>query len=320
MTHHRIDALQYCNWSEAVFRQMRDGRVHAVHATVAYHEDFAEFVHELKHWDTRLREHADLIMPGCSGRDVRKAKAMGRTAVFFGVQNPAPIGSDLGMLAICHRLGLRFMQLTYNLQSLCGAGWQETVDSGLTRYGREVVAEMNRLGMIADLSHAGERTTLEAIEASGRPVAVTHANPRWWRKTNRNVPDTVIRALAETGGMLGFSLYPHHLLDGSECRLQSFCEMAAKVAEVMGPDKLGIGSDLCQGQPDSVVRWMRDGRWTYQTSDAVFPDQPVWFRSNRDWDGIAAGLYAVGFSKPEVDGILGENWLRFWENAMVPGS
>ncbi len=320
MPAHRIDALQYCNWSRQVFEEWRIGGLDAVHVTVGYHEDFAEFVHELKHWDTRFREHADLIMPGRSGRDVRKAKAMGRTAVFFGVQNPAPIGSDLGMLAICHRLGLRFMQLTYNLQSLCGAGWQETVDSGLTRYGREVVAEMNRLGMIADLSHAGERTTLEAIEASGRPVAVTHANPRWWRKTNRNVPDTVIRALAETGGMLGFSLYPHHLSDGSECRLQSFCEMAAKVAYVMGPVKLGNGSDLCQGQPDSVVRWMRDGRWTYQTSDAVFPDQPVWFRSNRDWDGIAAGLYAVGFSKPEVDGILGENWLRFWENAMVPGS
>lgn len=320
MPAHRIDALQYCNWSRQIFEEWRIGGLDAVHVTVGYHEDFAEFVHELKHWDTRFREHGDLILPGRSGRDVRKAKSMGKTAVFFGVQNPAPIGSDLGMLAICHRLGLRFMQLTYNLQSLCGAGWQETEDAGLTRYGREVVAEMSRLGMIADLSHAGERTTLEAIDTSSRPIAVTHANPRWWRETNRNVPDTVIRALAESGGMLGFSLYPHHLSGGSDCRLQAFCEMAAKVAEVIGPDRLGIGSDLCQGQPDDVVRWMRDGRWTFETSGAVFPDQPVWFRSNRDWDGIAAGLYAVGFSKPEVDGILGENWLRFWESAMVPGS
>lgn len=317
MSAHRIDALQYCNWSRQIFEEWRIGGLDAVHVTVGYHEDFAELVHELKRWDARFREHGDLIMLGCSGRDVRKARSMGKTAVFFGVQNPAPIGSDLGMLAICHRLGLRFIQLTYNLQSLCGAGWQETEDSGLTRFGRQVVAEMNRLGMVIDLSHAGERTTLDGIEASARPVTVTHANPRWWRETNRNLPDTVIRALAASGGMLGFSLYPHHLSGGSECTLQSFCEMTARVAEVMGPEKLGIGSDLCQGQPDSVVQWMRDGRWTYQPSDAVFPDQPVWFRSNRDWDGIAAGLYAVGFSKPEVEGILGENWLRFWENAMV---
>ncbi|MGD1926431.1 MAG: membrane dipeptidase [Paracoccaceae bacterium] len=316
MTGFRIDALQYCNWSRDIFEDIRAGGLDAVHATIAYHEDFAEVVHRLKDWDTRFRDHGDLIMPALSGRDVRKARALGKTAVFFGFQNPAPIGSDLGMLAICQRLGIRFMQLTYNLQSLCGAGWQEPEDTGLTRFGREVIAEMNRLGMIIDLSHAGERTTLDAIETSGRPVAVTHANPRTWRDTNRNVPESVIRALAESGGMLGFSLYPHHLADGSDCRLQAFCEMVARTTEVAGVERLGIGSDLCQGQPDEVVQWMRDGRWTFARSGAAFPQQPVWFRSNRDWDGIAAGLYAVGFSKSDVDGILGENWLTFWESGM----
>ena len=314
----RIDALQYCNWSEEIFRQWRAGGVDAVHVTVAYHEDFAETVHRLKDWDARLRAHPDLILVGRAGTDVRKAQATGRTAVFFGAQNPAPIGADLGMVAILHRLGLRFMQLTYNLQSLLGSGWQEPEDSGLTRFGREVLAEMNRLGMIADLSHAGSRTTLEAIDASTRPVAVTHANPRRWRATDRNVPGEVIRALAERGGMLGLSLYPHHLPDGSDCTLATFCRMAAETAEIIGADRLGIGSDLCQGQPDAVVRWMRDGRWTHQTSDAVFPDQPAWFRDNRDWDGIAAGLAEVGFSQAEVDGILGGNWARFWAEGMEP--
>lgn len=313
---HRIDALQYCNWSEEIFRQTRDGGVDAVHATIAYHEDFAEVVHRIKDWQARFRDHSDLVIPGRRPSDVRRARATGRTAIFFGFQNPAPIGSDLGMLEICHDLGVRFMQLTYNLQSLCGAGWQEPRDSGLTRFGREVVAEMNRLGMIIDLSHAGARTTLDAIEASARPVAVTHANPRTWRDTNRNVPDDVIRALGETGGMLGFSLYPHHLAYGSDCTLDAFCQMAARTADVIGPDHLGIGSDLCQGQPDSVVQWMRDGRWTHARSDARFPAQPIWFRDNRDWDGIAEGLRKAGFSDTEVGGILGENWLRFWDEGM----
>ena len=318
MRGHRIDALQYCNWSREVFQQMRAGGLDAVHATVAYHEDFAEVVHRLKDWDRLFHENADLILPGRNGADVRKARARGRTAVFFGFQNPAPIGSDLGMLAICHRLGVRFMQLTYNLQSLCGAGWQEPEDTGLTRFGREVIAEMNRLGMVVDLSHAGAHTALQAIEASPRPVTVTHANPRWHRETNRNLPDEVIRALGETGGMMGFSLYPHHLSDGGATTLNTFCEMVARTAEMIGPEHLGIGSDLCQGQPDSVVQWMRDGRWTHARSDAVFPPQPAWFRDNRDWDGISDGLRAVGFSETEVSGILGENWLRFLETAMTP--
>ncbi len=315
---HRIDALQYCNWSETVFRQWRQGGLDAVHVTIAYHEDFDEVVRGIGDWLGRFEDHGDLIFQGLTGSDVRKARATERTAVFFGFQNPGPIGADLRMVEICHRLGVRIMQLTYNLQSLCGAGWQEPGDSGLTRFGREVVAEMNRLGMIIDLSHAGARTALEAIEASGRPVAVTHANPRSWCATDRNVPTEVMRALAETDGMLGFSLYPHHLSGGSGCTLEAFCAMVVEAAEIMGPRRIGFGSDLCQGRPDRVVQWMRDGRWTKARSDAVFPDQPVWFRDNRDWDGIEAGLRAAGLSAGETAGIMGENWLRFWEQAMLP--
>jgi len=318
MIGHRIDALQYCNWSREIFEDMRAGGLDAVHATVAYHETFAEVVRRLEDWDALFRAHGDLILRGAHSADVRKARATGRTAIFFGFQNPAPVGADLGMLAICHRLGIRFMQLTYNLQSLCGAGWQEPEDAGLTRFGREVVAEMNRLGLIIDLSHAGARTALDAIEASARPVAVTHANPRAWRDTGRNVPDEVLRGLADADGMLGLSLYPHHLSEGSGTTLEDFCGMAARTAEIVGAERLGIGSDLCQNQPDAVVRWMRDGRWTRAASTAVFPVQPVWFRTNRDWDGIAAGLHAAGFSREETAGIMGENWLRFWERAMLP--
>ncbi len=318
MTGHRIDALQYCRWSRAIFEDWRAGGLDAVHVTVAYHENFAEMEARISDWLGHFRTHGDLIFQGLSGGDIRKARATGRTAVFFGTQNPGPLESDLDRVEICHRLGLRVMQLTYNLQSLCGAGWQETEDAGLTRFGGEVVREMNRLGMIIDLSHAGARTTLDAIAASERPIAVTHANPRSWRETDRNVPDAVIRGLGESGGMLGLSLYPHHLAEGSACTLQDFCDMAARTADMIGPQNLGLGSDLCQGQPDTVVQWMRDGRWTRARSDAVFPAQPGWFRTNRDWDGIEAGLRAAGFSVSEAAGVMGENWLRFLETGLRP--
>lgn len=314
----RVDAVQYCNWTPEIFEDWRIGGLDAVHVTLGYHEDFAELVHVIKDWQARFRAYPCRMFQGLSGTDIRRARAMGRTAVFFGLQNPAPVGSDLGMIEVLHRLGVRIMQLTYNLQSLMGAGWQEPGEGGLTRFGREAVAEMNRLGMIVDLSHAGARTALDAIEASARPIAVTHANPRAWRATERNVPDEVLRALGQSCGMLGFSLYPHHLADGSGCTLESFCEMAARTAEIIGAENLGIGSDLCQGQPDSVVQWMRDGRWTRAKSGAVFPEQPAWFRSNRDWDGIETGLRAAGFSAAETAGIMGGNWLRFFEAGMRP--
>ena len=121
---------------------------------------------------------------------------------------------------------------------------------------------MNRVGLVVDMSHSAQRSTLEAIEISERPIAITHANPAFWHSAKRNKSREVLKALGDSGGMFGFSMYPHHLRDGSDCSLESFCQMIADTAELMGIDHIGLGSDLCQGQPDSVVEWMRSGRWT----------------------------------------------------------
>lgn len=314
-----IDCLQYCRYSEAVFRDLKAGGVDAIHTTIAYHEDFQETVANIIRWNELFAAHGDLVFHGKTGADVRRAKAEGRIAVFFGLQNCSPIEDDIGLVEICHALGVRFMQLSYNNQSLLASGCYESEDAGITRMGREVIAEMNRLGMVIDMSHSGERSTLEAIELSRRPIAVTHANPLSWHKVVRNKSDTVLKALAASGGMLGFSLYPHHLKNGSSCALTEFCEMAARTAELMGVAHLGIGSDLCHGQPKEVVQWMRRGSWTKEPLDpanpVVFPPQPAWFASNRDFPNIAMGLAKVGFSPAEIDGIMGGNWLRFFETS-----
>lgn len=317
---YRIDCLQYANWSEKIFRQMREGGVDAVHVTIAYHENFRETVLNIERWNSRFEQFPELIFQGRTGDDVRRAKTEGRTAIFLGFQNPSPIEDDIGLVEIVHTLGARFMQLSYNNQSLLATGCYEAEDPGLTRMGREVIEEMNRVGLVVDMSHSAERSTLEAIGHSSRPVAITHANPAFWAPARRNKSDAVIRALAETGGMLGFSLYPHHLKDKGGCTLESFCEMVARTAEMVGARTLGIGSDLCQDHPDSVVDWMRMGRWTkrvdYGEGSAAapgFPAMPEWFADNRDFSNIEAGLRAVGFDQAEVAGIMGENWLRFFD-------
>ena len=191
--------------------------------------------------------------------------------------------------------------------------------------GRQVIKEMNRVGLVVDMSHSAERSTLDAIEISERPIVISHANPSFWHPALRNKSNEVLKALGESGGMLGFSMYPHHLKDSSNCTLESFCEMIASTADLMGIGHIGIGSDLCQNQPDSVVEWMRNGTWTKKrdfgegsASSAGFPDQPSWFNDNRDFKNIALGLKDVGFSDDEVAAVMGNNWLSFFESSFGP--
>ena len=320
-----VDCLQYANWSRGVFEEMRAGGVHAVHATIAYHENFRETVANIIAWNRHFQRHPALVFAGRTGGDIERAMREGRTAIFFGLQNPSPIEDDIGLVEVLQTLGVRFMQLSYNNQSLLATGCYEGEDPGITRFGRQVIAEMNRVGMVVDMSHSAERSTLEAIELSTRPIAITHANPHWWHKALRNKSDTVLKALTQSGGMLGLSLYPHHLKDGSNCTLQSFCEMVAETASRYGVENIGIGSDLCQDQPDSVVTWMRNGRWSKVTdygegtaAAAGFPSQPQWFTNNADLPNLREGLRRAGFSSEDVAAVMGGNWLRFYTQSFEP--
>lgn len=317
-----VDGLQYARWSEKVFRQMREGGVDAVHVTITYHETFRETVLNIERWNRWFEEFPHLIFQGRTAADVMLAHDTGRTAIFFGSQNPSCMEDDIGLIEVLHTLGLRFMQLTYNNQSLLASGCYENEDTGLTRMGREVVAEMNRVGMVVDMSHSGERSTLEAIEHSTRPVAITHANPHAWHPALRNKSEKVLRALGQSGGMFGFSIYPHHLKGSSACTLSDFCEMIARTADLIGIGHVGIGTDLCQDQPDSIVEWMRVGRWTksidYGEGSAAapgFPAMPEWFGDNRDFGRIAEGLRATGMNEADVAAVMGGNWVRFFEES-----
>ena len=323
----RIDGLQYANWSEKIFRQMREGGVDAVHVTIAYHENFRETVLNFEQWNRWFEQYPDLILKGQTAGDIDLARETGRTAIFFGFQNPSPIEDDIGLVEIVHSLGARFMQLTYNNQSLLATGCYETDDAGITRMGRQVIAEMNRVGLVVDMSHSADRSTIEAAEISARPIAITHANPHAWMPALRNKRHDVIEAVTSRGGMLGFSLYPHHLKDKSACTIQSFCRMIADTAERYGAEHLGLGSDLCQDQPDSVVEWMRVGRWTKEVdygegsaSNPGFPPMPDWFRDNRDFGNIEKGLRDTGMNDTEVAGIMGGNWYRFFAENFGPQS
>ena len=317
---YKIDNLQYCKWSREVFKINREAGLDAVHVTVVYHEDYDEFLTRVKEWDKHFQENSDLIFLGKSYQDIERAKLDKKTAIFFGFQNCSPIEDDINLVEKIYENGCRFMQLTYNNQSLLATGCYEKNDSGVTNFGREAIREMNRLGIVIDMSHSSEKSTLDAIEISDKPIAITHANPNFWYKALRNKSDQLLKTLSESGGMLGLSLYSHHLKNGSDCTLDSFCEMAAKTCELMGVKNVGIGSDLCLNQPDSIVEWMRNGTWAKNKNYGEgskkkpgFPKQPDWFIDARGFKNLENGLKKVGFNEVEINNILGNNWYNFYK-------
>ena len=162
----KIDNLQYCNWTREVFEINRQAELDAVHVTIVYHEDYNELLNEIKKWQKLFDENSDLIFHGTSFKDIEKAKLEKKTSIFFGFQNCSPIEDDIYLVEKVHKLGCRFMQLTYNNQSLLATGCYEKIDSGVTNFGREVIKEMNRVGIVIDMSHSAEKSTLDAIEIS----------------------------------------------------------------------------------------------------------------------------------------------------------
>ena len=318
---YKIDNLQYCNWSRKILEINREANLDAVHATIVYHEDYDELLLEIKKWEKLFNENSDLIFLGKNFEDIKKAHQEKKTAIFFGFQNCSPIENDINLVEKVHELGCRFMQLTYNNQSLLATGCYEKIDSGVTNFGREAIKEMNRVGIVVDMSHSAEKSTFDAIEISEKPIAITHANPNFWHAAKRNKSNDLLKTLGESGGMLGLSLYPHHLKNNTNCTLESFCEMTARTAEIINTKNIGIGSDLCLDQPDSIVEWMRNGTWSKSKNygegsknKSGFPKQPEWFRDASGFKNLEKGLKEVGFSEDETNGILGNNWFNFYKN------
>ena len=320
VNNYRIDNLQYCNWSKEIFKINNEAKLDAIHVTLVYHEDFNEFKNVLKTWDKNFKENKELIFLGKNYSDIDLAKKEKKTAIFFGFQNCSPIEDNIDLVSKVHELGCRFMQLTYNNQSLLATGCYEKNDSGVTNFGKEVIKEMNRCGIVVDMSHSAEKSTFDAIDISKKPIAITHANPSFWYEAKRNKSNDLLKTLAKNDGMLGLSLYAHHLKNGTNCTLESFCEMVARTVEIMGIKNIGIGSDLCLKQPNSIVEWMRNGTWTKtrnygegSKNKPEFPKQPSWFLDSRGFNNLEIGLKKVGFNEDDVNDILGNNWYNFYK-------
>ncbi|MGH6953560.1 MAG: dipeptidase [Alphaproteobacteria bacterium] len=315
-----IDGLIF--FSDGDVSALKAGGVDAVNLTVSnFITDFTTTCDEIAAWCAVLAAPGSPWHLVLSAEDIALARTAGRIGLIMGWQNMRPIEDKLERLALFHRLGVRVMQLTYNERNFIGDGCLEPHDAGLSRFGRRVIAEMNRLGLAIDLSHVGERTCLESAEVSTRPVLVTHANAKAVSDVPRNKSDAVIKAVAATGGTIGLSVYGPMCWDGrSRPRLGNFLRHLEHVVELVGVEHVAFGTDFpavsdlskldrliattLERYPGAVSSYARafgnDIRTRY-LEDCGSP---------RDLGAITALLIGRGWAERDVRAFLGENLRR----------
>lgn len=269
----------------------------------------------------------DLCSHAAFPEDVEAAKAAGRHCLYF-TANGVPltehwtnVTEELRYIRIFYQLGIRMMHLTYNRRNMIGDGCAEPANAGLSDFGREVIAEMNRVGVIADCAHSGWQTSLEAARASTRPMVASHSGCAALNVHHRCKPDEVIRAICDTGGFIGVCCVPAFL--GGSGDLNALLDHVAHVARTFGPDHVTIGTDTAYSsanEPGEMgqVRFPRSRpRWNnfWQPDDALF--DPVWREPRMhqslawtNWPLYTVGLVQRGFSDEDIRKIIGGNVLR----------
>ena len=315
-----IDGLQCGHFDRDALEALRRGNVGAVTVTCGFWEDITESLDSLARWRDLCAENADLVEIARSAADIRRIAGAGRLAILLGFQNAELFGGRIRLVEMFAELGVRCVQLTYNNQNSLAGSCYETEDSGLARFGREVIKEMNRAGMLVDLSHVGNRSTLDAVRFSQKPVAITHANADSLFPHKRNKTDDVLRALRDNGGVIGCATYRNITGDHYCATVENWCTMVARTVDIAGIDHVGVGTDRSHNFTKPDYDWMRMGRWTrgvdYGAASAAKPGKaapPDWFPTVADIGRIEGGLARVGFSPAEVAKITHGNWLRVYE-------
>ena len=317
-----VDGLNVSNWdSPNVFRTLRGSGVTAINATVVTWEGYRETLDHTARWLQRFGEYEDSLVQVETVEDIHRAKREGKVGVILGWQNSTPIESDLDRLALFHRLGVRIMQLTYHERNLLGNGCWERSDDGLSNFGVDAVKEMNRLGILIDLSHVGEHTTLEAIENSEQPVAFTHANARSFSDHRRNKTDDALRLLAERGGVVGAAAITPFLRKRRDATVEDYVDAIEDLIERTGIDHVGIGTDFTQDQPEAFWRYIGSQQGTKYPStfddgsrrDHENPPYPKGMETPDKLSNVVGPLLSRGYGEGDVAKLLGGNWLRLFE-------
>jgi len=296
------------------FEEMREAGLTAAHLCIAWAEDIDlyEVMRRINSWYQGFEKYGDIIMLVTTSKDIETAKKQNKVGLAMGFQTTKPIEGNVEFLSAFHKLGIRVIQLTYQRRNLIGDGCGERTDSGLSKFGIEVIKRMNKLGILIDASHCGYKTTMEAIEISEKPIAFTHANPRALCDIVRNKTDDQIKALAGKGGVISLNAYSPFFAKGAESTLDDFLDIIDYAVDIAGIEHVGLGLDYNFSESkDDFDEWAIKNPeiskgFTFETK------HPKGMKNIRFLPELTKGLVSRGYSEEEVNGLLGGNNLRLF--------
>jgi membrane dipeptidase len=306
-----VDGLIVSNFGRPVFEDMRRGGLTAANCTCCIWEGFAATMNNVVRWKNWLRENSDLLRQVYTVDDILAAKKEERTGIILGWQNLTGIEDQIGYLEIFKELGVGIMQIAYNTQNLVGTGCYEKHDGGLSDFGHDVIAEMNRLGILCDLSHVGPKTSSDVILASKRPVAYSHCLPAGLKAHPRNKSDEQLKFIADRDGFVGVTMFPPFLKRGVEANVDDYVEAIEYVINICGEDVVGIGTDFTQGYDQEFFDWITHdkgyGRRLTNFGEVINPEG---LRTIAEWPNLTAAMTRRGWSSSRITKVIGDNWLR----------
>lgn len=307
-----IDGLTVPQWSPNIFRALNRGRICATNATCAIWEGTSETLQSLERWHKWFDVHADQIVCVRSTDDIFFAHESHRAGIILGFQNAEPIGDHIEYLSVFKRLGVGIIQLTYNSRNHVGSGCYDKHDRGLTRFGNDVVAEMNRLGIAIDLSHVGDRTCADAIESSTQPVVFSHIVPKEIYAHPRNKELGLLRMAVDKGGLVCGTMFPAFMPRGAKSTVDDFVSVLGWLVDQLGEDNVGYGSDFTQGHPARWFEWIsRDqGDGEILTNIAV-PQPLAGIRRLQETPNIIAAMRRAQWPTRRIRKVIGLNWLNY---------
>lgn len=307
-----VDACNTAEWSDEYLERLVASGVTCAVKTLTSKHGARGTLNDIAEWLEIMDRHPDKLVRVTTVGEIEAAKASGRVGVVYAFQNAKAIEDDLRLLRIFYEMGVRLIQLTYNTRNYLGDGCLERHDGGLSDFGVAVVAEMNRLGIVVDLSHVSVRTSLEAIEASERPVVFSHSNCWSIVKNARNVTDEQIQAVAAKGGVVGLDVYLPHLsadLDVAPT-LDDLMRHVDHIVNLVGADHLGFGLDLGEGRTLAQYRELNFPVGPYPTWEQRQKNKCRDIEGIEKFSNLTAALAARGYDDDDVRKILGGNFLR----------
>lgn len=305
-----IDGLICAKWNRELFEDMSKGGLTAANCTVSFWENFQGTVDNIVEMNQLIEESSDLLMKVRTTRDIYRAKEAGKTGVMMGFQNAHAFEDQIGYVKVFKDLGVGIVQMCYNTQNLVGTGCYER-DGGLSGFGREIVAEMNKVGMLCDLSHVGPQTAKEVIDESQKPVAYSHCLPSGLKEHPRNRSDEELKYIADNGGFVGVTMFTPFLRAGVNATIDDYVEAIQYIYNIVGEDAIGIGTDFTQGHGQDFFEYLTHDKG-YARRLTRFGEiiNPKGIRTVGEFPNLTEALLRNGFSETQVRKIMGENWVN----------